>query len=84
MNLGLYVYAPSLFPLKHIRTDTYVYSFSYTAVLLLLAKSIISVPPEKGGILMQDAVLDGCSPPLNWSLMACLLKCVRQLGKERE
>lgn len=84
MRLVLYVYAPSLFPLKHIHADTYAYSFTYTAVLLLLAKSIISVPPEKGGILMQDAVLDGCSPPLNQSLMTCLLKCVRPLGKERE
>lgn len=62
----------------------YVYSFTYTAVLLLLAKSIISVPPEKGGILMQDTVLDGRSPPLNRSLMTCLLKCVRWLGKESE
>lgn len=40
--------------------------------------------PEKGGILMQEAALDGCSPPLNQSLMTCLLKCVRGLGRESE
>lgn len=33
---------------------------------------------------MQEAALDGCSPPLNQSLMTCLLKCVRGLGRESE
>lgn len=80
----VYVCAPSLFPLRRIHADTYTYSITHTEVPLLLAKSIMSVPLEKGGILMQDAVLDGCSPPLNWSLMTCLQKCVRLLGKERE
>lgn len=64
--------------------DTYMDSFTYKAVLFLLAKSVISVPPEKGGILMQDAVLDGLSPPLNQSLMTCLLKCIRWGRRESE
>lgn len=38
---------------------------------------------EKGGMLMWDAALGGASPPLIWSLMACLLKCIRCSEIER-
>lgn len=82
MEMGLCIYAPSAFLPKHQRA-VHVLSLSLSSLPPACQAHGLS-SPEKGGILMQEAALDGCSPPLNQSLITRLLKCVRGLGRESE